>query len=90
MFAAAAKRGSAVVSYAAWRGLCESEKMAAIQLGGPTRRATLDAARAVRDSGLDQQIALYTGNEESALMDLVAAWRSLLARTSPASRSWAA
>ncbi len=71
VFAAAAKRGSAVVSYAAWRGLCESEKMAAIQLGGPTRRATLDAARAVRDSGLDQRIALYTGNEESALMDLV-------------------
>lgn len=71
VMAAAAGRGSAAVAYETWRELCESESLAAIQLGGSNRRATLDAIRAVRDSGLDRQIALYTGNEDSALLDLV-------------------
>jgi hypothetical protein len=71
VMAAAAGRRSAAVSYETWRELCETEDLAAIQLGGPTRRATLDAVRAVRDSGLDRQIALYTGNEPAAMLDLV-------------------
>jgi hypothetical protein len=68
---AAAGRASALVAYETWRELCESGHLAAIQLGGPNRRASLDAIRAVRDSGLDHQIALYTGNEDTALLDLV-------------------
>jgi hypothetical protein len=71
VMAAAAGPFSAPGAYETWRELCESGHLAAIQLGGPTRRATLDAIRALRDSGLDQQIALYTGNEASALLDLV-------------------
>lgn len=71
VMAAAAGPFSASLSYETWRELCESGHLAAIQLGGQTRRATLDAIRALRDSGLDQQIALYTGNEASALLDLV-------------------
>jgi hypothetical protein len=69
--AAAAGRASAAVAYETWRELCESGHLAAVQLGGPDRRATLDAIRAVRDTGLDPRIALYTGNEDAALMDLV-------------------
>lgn len=71
VMAAAAGCASAAVAYETWRELCESGSLAAIQLGGPSRRATLDAVRAVRDSGLDRRIALYTGNEDSALLDLV-------------------
>jgi hypothetical protein len=71
VMAAAAGRFSAPVAYETWRELCDSGNLAAIQLGGPSRRATLDAVRAVRDSGLDRHIALYTGNEDSALLDLV-------------------
>jgi len=71
VMAAAAGRTSAPIAYETWRELCESGQLAAIQLGGPNRRETLDAIRAVRDSGLDQQIALYTGNEDSALLDLI-------------------
>ncbi len=71
VMAAAAGRGSTPTAYETWRELCESGQLAAIQLGGPSRRATLDAVRALRDSGLDQQITLYTGNEDAALLDLV-------------------
>ena len=71
IMAAAAGRASAPVAYETWRELCETGHLAAIQLGGPIRGATLDAIRAVRDSGLDRQIALYTGNEDTALLDLV-------------------
>lgn len=71
VMAAAAGRESAPVAYETWRELCESGQLVAIQLGGPNRRATLDAIRAVRDSGLDRQIALYTGNEDAFFIDLV-------------------
>lgn len=71
VMAAAAGPFSAPLAYETWRELCESGRLAAIQLGGPSRRATLDAIRALRDSGLDRQIALYTGNEATALLDLV-------------------
>lgn len=71
VMAAAAGRFSAPLTYETWRELCDSGQLAAIQLGGPGRRATLDAVRALRDSGLDRQIALYTGNEATAFFDLV-------------------
>lgn len=71
VMAAAAGRASAPLAYETWLDLCESGQLAAIQLGGPSRRATLDAIRALRDSGLDRQIALYTGNEDTAFVDLV-------------------
>jgi hypothetical protein len=71
VMAAAAGRASAPVAYETWRELCETEHLAAIQLGGPNRRATHDAVRAVRDAGLDRHIALYTGNEDTAFLDLV-------------------
>lgn len=71
VMAAAAGRDSAPVAYETWRELCETGHIVAIQLGGPNRRATLDAVRAIRDSGLDRQIALYTGNEDTAFLDLV-------------------
>lgn len=71
IFAATQRSGTSAVAYATWRGLCDTENIVAVQLAGPNRRAILDAARAVRDSGLDQQIALYTGDDASAMMDLV-------------------
>lgn len=83
IFGAAAKKSSAPVAYEVWRSLCDSRKLAAIQLGGPSRRATLDAIRAVRDSGLDQEIALYTGNEDTALMDLVSRFATTANKDEP-------
>jgi hypothetical protein len=83
VFASASKRGTVGVSYATWRGLCDSETIAAIRLTGPTRRDMLNAVRAVRDSGLDQQIALYAGNDATAMMDLVSRFAFTANRDEP-------
>jgi len=52
-----------------WRDFAEIENVAAIKIAPFNRYQTLDVIRAVAESGAD--IALYTGNDDNIVMDLL-------------------
>jgi dihydrodipicolinate synthase/N-acetylneuraminate lyase len=62
--------GGRVLSYAFWREFAEIPNVWAIKVAPFNRYATIDVVRAVLDSGRDD-IALYTGNDDSILVDLL-------------------
>jgi dihydrodipicolinate synthase/N-acetylneuraminate lyase len=61
--------GGRVLSYKFWRQFAEIENVVAIKMAPFNRYHTLDVVRAVAESGRD--IALYTGNDDNILIDLV-------------------
>ncbi len=67
--------GGRVLSYRFWRSFCEIENVVAIKIAPFNRYQTLDVVRAVCDSGRSKQIALYTGNDDSIVMDLLSEYR---------------
>jgi dihydrodipicolinate synthase/N-acetylneuraminate lyase len=62
--------GGRILSYEFWRRFAEIENVVAIKIAPFNRYQTLDVVRAVADSGRDD-IALYTGNDDSIVADLV-------------------
>jgi len=62
--------GGRALSYKFWRIFAEIENVAAIKIAPFSRYQTLDVVRAVAESGRDD-IALYTGNDDNIVMDLV-------------------
>jgi dihydrodipicolinate synthase/N-acetylneuraminate lyase len=64
--------GGRVLDYAFWRGFLEIESVAAIKVAPFDRYATLEVARALRDSGRALEVALYTGNDDAIVADLLA------------------
>lgn len=66
--------GGRVLSYAFWRRLTEIEGLVAIKIAPFNRYQTLDVVRAVAESGRDD-IALYTGNDDSIVVDLISPFR---------------
>ena len=63
--------GGRELSYAFWRRFAEIEPILAIKIAPFDRYRTLDVVRAVADSGRDD-IALYTGNDDHIVLDLLA------------------
>jgi hypothetical protein len=63
--------GGYVLPYQFWRGLAEIENLVAIKIAPFNRYQTLEVMRAVADSGRSQEIALYTGNDDHILLDLM-------------------
>ncbi len=63
--------GGVVLPYEFWRDLCEIENLAAIKVAPFDRYRTLDVLRAVCDSGRSSEIALYTGNDDNIIGDLL-------------------
>jgi dihydrodipicolinate synthase/N-acetylneuraminate lyase len=63
--------GGRVLDYAFWRGLLELPDVAAIKIAPFNRYQTLDVMRAVADSGRASEVALYTGNDDSIVADLL-------------------
>jgi len=61
--------GGRELSYRFWRQFAELENVAAIKIAPFNRYYTLDVVRAVAESGRD--IALYTGNDDNIVMDLL-------------------
>jgi len=61
--------GGRVLSYAFWRQFVELDNVVAIKIAPFNRYQTLDVIRAVADSG--RNVALYTGNDDNIVMDLV-------------------
>jgi dihydrodipicolinate synthase/N-acetylneuraminate lyase len=62
--------GGRTLPYSFWRKFCEIENVAAIKIAPFNRYQTLDVVRAVVESGRDD-IALYTGNDDNIVADLV-------------------
>jgi hypothetical protein len=56
--------------YEFWRAFADIERVVAIKIAPFDRYATLDVVRAVADSGR-RDIALYTGNDDSIVVDLL-------------------
>jgi dihydrodipicolinate synthase/N-acetylneuraminate lyase len=66
--------GGRVLPYSFWRKFAEIENVAAIKIAPFNRYQTIDVIRAVADSGRTD-IALYTGNDDNILADLVTPYR---------------
>lgn len=67
--------GGKRLSYAFWRELAELPGVKAIKIAPFNRYQTLDVVRAVCESSRGDDIALYTGNDDNIVADLLTAYR---------------
>jgi len=67
--------GGRILPYAFWREFAEIPNVAAIKIAPFNRYQTLDVLRAVAGSGRADEIALYTGNDDSIVTDLLTPFR---------------
>jgi len=67
--------GGRRLDYSFWREAAEIENLAGIKVAPFNRYDSLDVARAVAASGRAREIALYTGNDENILLDLLTTYR---------------
>jgi dihydrodipicolinate synthase/N-acetylneuraminate lyase len=65
--------GGRMLSYRFWRGFAEIENVVAIKIAPFNRYQTLEVIRAVSDAGRGE-VALYTGNDDSIIVDLLTAF----------------
>ena len=70
--------GGRFLPYAFWREFVEIDNVVAIKMAPFNRYQTIDVVRAVAESGRD--IALYTGNDDSILVDLLTEYAFGVAR----------
>jgi hypothetical protein len=63
--------GGRVLTYEFWRQFVEIENAVAIKIAPFNRYQTLDVVRALAQSGRAQEVALYTGNDDNILNDLL-------------------
>ncbi|MBL8234834.1 MAG: dihydrodipicolinate synthase family protein [Bryobacterales bacterium] len=66
--------GGRLLPYGFWRRFAEIENVVAIKMAPFNRYQTLDVVRAVAESGRGGEIALYTGNDDNILADLVTSY----------------
>jgi dihydrodipicolinate synthase/N-acetylneuraminate lyase len=67
--------GGRLLSYSFWRRFCEIPSVRAIKVAPFNRYQTIDVARAVAESGRAADIALYTGNDDNIIPDLLTEFR---------------
>jgi dihydrodipicolinate synthase/N-acetylneuraminate lyase len=67
--------GGRVLPYEFWRKFVEIENVVAIKMAPFNRYQTLDVVRALAESGRAGEIALYTGNDDSIVVDLLTPFR---------------
>src|SRR5437867_431167 len=67
--------GGRVLPYRFWRAFAEIENVVAIKIAPFNRYQTIDVVRAVAESGRAHEIALYTGNDDNILLDLLTPFR---------------
>jgi dihydrodipicolinate synthase/N-acetylneuraminate lyase len=58
-----------------WRRFAEIERVVAIKIAPFNRYQTLDVVRGVIEAGRAREIALYTGNDDTIVFDLVSEYR---------------
>jgi hypothetical protein len=69
--------GGRVLPYSFWRRFVEIENVVAIKMAPFNRYQTIDVMRAVVEAGRDD-IALYTGNDDNIVMDLLTPYRFMV------------
>ena len=67
--------GGRVLDLDFWREFAQIENVVAIKIAPFNRYQTFDVVRAVAESGRADEIALYTGNDDNILNDLVSEYR---------------
>jgi dihydrodipicolinate synthase/N-acetylneuraminate lyase len=67
--------GGRRLEYAFWRQAAEIENLVGIKVAPFNRYESLDVARAVVDAGRAGDLALYTGNDENIILDLLTTYR---------------
>ncbi len=67
--------GGRLLSYEFWRDFFVIENIAAVKIAPFNRYQTLDVVRALADSGCEKDIALYTGNDDNIVADLLTEFR---------------
>jgi dihydrodipicolinate synthase/N-acetylneuraminate lyase len=65
--------GGRILPYEFWRAFVEIDNVVAIKIAPFNRYQTIDVIRAVAESG--REIALYTGNDDNILLDLLTPYR---------------
>ncbi|WP_019119670.1 dihydrodipicolinate synthase family protein [Brevibacillus massiliensis] len=70
--------GGRPLSYSFWREFAEIPGFMAIKMAPFNRYQTLDVARAVCHSSRSEQIALYTGNDDNIVADLLTTFRFMV------------
>lgn len=63
--------GGRLLPYSFWRRFAEIENVVAIKMAPFNRYQTLDVIRGVAASGRASEIALYTGNDDNIIADLI-------------------
>jgi dihydrodipicolinate synthase/N-acetylneuraminate lyase len=67
--------GGRPLDYRFWREFFEIENVGAVKVAPFNRYQTLDVARALATSGRSREIALYTGNDDNIVADLLTEFR---------------
>ncbi|MFN0110611.1 MAG: dihydrodipicolinate synthase family protein [Blastocatellia bacterium] len=67
--------GGRLLDYEFWRAFFEIENAVAVKIAPFNRYQTLDVIRALADSGRHNEIALYTGNDDNIVADLLTEFR---------------
>jgi len=67
--------GGRLLPYQFWRGFAAIDNVVAIKIAPFNRYQTLDVVRAVAESGRAGEIALYTGNDDNIVVDLLTKFR---------------
>jgi dihydrodipicolinate synthase/N-acetylneuraminate lyase len=67
--------GGRLLPYEFWLRFAEIENVVAIKMAPFNRYQTIDVVRAVADSGRAGEIALYTGNDDNIVVDLLTDYR---------------
>lgn len=67
--------GGIVLPYDFWRRLVRLDNVVGIKIAPFNRYQTLDVVRAVAEAGKENDIVLYTGNDDSIIHDLVTPFR---------------
>jgi dihydrodipicolinate synthase/N-acetylneuraminate lyase len=66
--------GGRVLPYSFWRRFVELDSVVAIKVAPFNRYQTLDVVRALAESGRAGEVALYTGNDDHIVLDLLSPW----------------
>ncbi|MCX7028406.1 MAG: dihydrodipicolinate synthase family protein, partial [Spirochaetes bacterium] len=67
--------GGRILPYEFWREFAVIENVLAIKMAPFNRYRTIDVVRGVCDSGREKDVALYTGNDDNIVVDLLTEFR---------------
>ena len=70
--------GGRLLSYDFWRAFADIENVQAIKIAPFNRYQTLDVVRAVCASSRRDEVALYTGNDDNIVVDLLTAYQFVI------------